>query len=253
MRKLNILFILLLSFTTLIAQEKGLIVNYSQQIKFDLEKAKEEVANSQNKRVQNMVNSALAGFSKNTYPFQLITTANSSTYNRVEKIDNRQSEGTVTLSLGGGITPKYIDLNNHIYYHKIKNFDEEYEIKDSLTHYDWQLTREKKKVLGFDCKKATAKDGKKDIIAWYAPKLPYKSGPDGVIGLPGLILELTIKSNNKKQRVAHLWATDVQIKDNIKIEFPEFENPITQKDFQIKKTEMFNKIIEMQSGGVETD
>ncbi|MBV7441548.1 GLPGLI family protein [Weeksellaceae bacterium TAE3-ERU29] len=253
MKKIGTLLILLLSVTTLIAQEKGIVVNYSQQIKFDLEKAKEEIANSQNKRVQSMVNSALAGVSKNTYPFQLITTVNSSTYNRIEKIDNRQNEGTVTLSLGGESTPKYIDLNNKIYYQKVKNFDEEYEIKDSLTHYDWKITREAKKVLGFDCRKATAKDGKKDIIAWYAPKLPYKSGPDGITGLPGLILELTIKSNNKKQRVAHLWATDVQIKENINIKFPEFENPITQKDFQIKREEMFKKFKEMQSQGVEKD
>ena len=253
MKKLSIFFILLLSFSTLIAQEKGIVVDYNQQIKFDLEKAKEEVANSQNKRVQNMVNSALAGFSKNTYPFQLITTANSSTYNRVEKIDNRQSEGTVTLSLGGGVTPKYIDLNNHIYYHKIKNFDEEYEIKDSLTHYDWQLTREKKKVLGFDCRKATAKDGKKEIIAWYAPKLPYKSGPRDITGLPGLILEVTIIRNNKQKSMFHLWATDVQVKDDIEIEFPTFKNPITEKDFEMKRKEMFDRMKEMRDEGVETD
>ena len=33
------------------------------------------------------------------------------------------------------------------------------------------------------------------IEAWYAPKLPFKFGPKGYNGLPGLILE--IKQNDK--------------------------------------------------------
>ena len=147
----------------------------------------------------------------------------------------------------------FMDLENNMYYKISTNFNQDFEIKDSIKHYDWQLTREKKKVLGFDCRKATAKDGEKDIIAWYAPKLPYKSGPDGFTGLPGLILELTIKNNDKRLMESHFWATDVQVKDDINIELPKFENPITIKEYDEKSKEMFKKFKEMQSGGVDKD
>lgn len=257
MKKLNILFLFLLSFTTLIAQKKGLVVNYSQEIKFDLKKAGENatvVSSDGDSKLQNkMLQQIIMQASKQIQLFQLVTTSKSAIYTKVEKIDNTQKENGVSISFGGGYSPEYLDLDNNLYYQEKENFNEKFEVKDSLTHYDWQLTREKKKVLGFDCRKATAKDGKKEIIAWYAPKLPYKSGPRDITGLPGLILEVTIIRNNKQKSMFHLWATDVQVKDDIEIEFPTFKNPITEKDFEMKRKEMFDRMKEMRDEGVETD
>lgn len=67
---------------------------------------------------------------------------------------------------------------------------------------NWIETTESKKIDEFDCYKATkiiefsTKKGlqKKEITAWYCPKIPYSFGPKGYCGLPGLILELTDKN-----------------------------------------------------------
>ena len=251
MKKLSTLFILLFSFTSLIAQERGLIVNYNQQINFDVEKMQGNVSVIANEG-NNDLKKALLESMKRISQYTLTTTQEKAVSQKVEKINNDQNEIGMTISFGNS-RPLFMDFRNNMYYTKSRNFDKDFEIKDSLTHYDWQITREKKKILNFDCRKATAKDGKKDIIAWFAPKLPYKSGPDGFTGLPGLILELIIKKNNKKKMENHFWATDVQIKDDINIELPKFENPLTKKEYNKKAEEMFKKFKEMQGGGVDRD
>jgi GLPGLI family protein len=70
--------------------------------------------------------------------------------------------------------------------------------------FDWKLTQETKEVAGYQVQKATAKAYYYDygsslpeasqpdqVIAWFAPELPYTGGPDGYYGLPGTILELS--------------------------------------------------------------
>ncbi len=84
-------------------------------------------------------------------------------------------------------------------------------VKDSLTHYDWKLENETKKIGNYTCYKATTRrtfqqrtsvstnddDSTEDIeteeeitiTVWYAPEIPVNSGPATFWGLPGLILE----------------------------------------------------------------
>lgn len=66
----------------------------------------------------------------------------------------------------------------------------------------WVTGTETKKIDELECYKATklveysTSKGiqRKEIIAWYCPKIPYSFGPKGYYGLPGLILELTDKN-----------------------------------------------------------
>lgn len=64
---------------------------------------------------------------------------------------------------------------------------------------DWVITSESKKIGDYICYKATCeklgmnRNGEKkvtNVIAWFAPILPYSFGPKDFNGLPGLILEL---------------------------------------------------------------
>lgn len=66
---------------------------------------------------------------------------------------------------------------------------------------NWQLTTETKLIQNYKCFKATYnklidkdKGTYETITAWYCPELPYPIGPNGVFGLPGLIMELHSKS-----------------------------------------------------------
>jgi GLPGLI family protein len=66
---------------------------------------------------------------------------------------------------------------------------------------NWTLTKESKLIDNYICYKATTiidiKNSvgtfKRDIVAWYCPKIPISFGPKGHSGLPGLILELQEK------------------------------------------------------------
>ena len=73
-------------------------------------------------------------------------------------------------------------------------------IESKIENKNWEITTESKNIGDYLCYKAIQKipfvDRKgvvrtKEIIAWFAPSLPYSYGPKISIGLPGLVLEHT--------------------------------------------------------------
>ncbi|MFV8359167.1 GLPGLI family protein [Flavobacterium sp. LS1P3] len=60
--------------------------------------------------------------------------------------------------------------------------------KDSLLKWDWKITNETKKILGFKCKKATSNAFGYFFIAWFTEEIAINAGPEKFDGLPGLIL-----------------------------------------------------------------
>ena len=62
-------------------------------------------------------------------------------------------------------------------------------VKDSLPVRAWKMTDGKRKICGFNCRKATyEKNDSTRIYAWYAPNILPSIGPEGFCGLPGTIL-----------------------------------------------------------------
>lgn len=88
----------------------------------------------------------------------------------------------------------YKDYNKDVWIRASGIFIDGYAIKKKLSdeqsfrkYYDWEITTEKKEIIGVECTKAKAKNGN---VAWYAPSIPYVDGPEhGVFNLPGLVLE----------------------------------------------------------------
>lgn len=73
--------------------------------------------------------------------------------------------------------------------------------KKGMYHYDnnnltykWEITQERKEILGFVCYKAVTNienhKTTNQIVAWFTPDIPFQFGPRGYGNLPGLILEL---------------------------------------------------------------
>lgn len=54
----------------------------------------------------------------------------------------------------------------------------------------WDITDEKKEILGFICSKAIGKKGDKDYVAWFCPELKGSFGPFIMTSLPGTILQI---------------------------------------------------------------
>jgi len=163
------------------------------------------------------------------------------------------------VSFSGGGNGIVKDLSKKEYSKRANLMDKSYLIKDKLTEYKWQLTRETKKLIGFDVKKATAIiDSTKSLVAWYAPSIAIKDGPGIYNGLPGLILELEIINNSKSEKKSFgnttIRATEVkEVPDMKPIEKPKEKNVITEKEFEELAKKQMERFKEMRSEGVSKD
>ena len=115
-------------------------------------------------------------------------------------------------------------LNDDIYFKNIltkekkyiTNLDKKYSVTVPFLEYKWEITTESKIVSGYKCYKA--KTSKVDLynpfkkskltlypVVWFTPDIPSSFGPQGLDGLPGLVLEASL--NGKK----YLYATKIEI------------------------------------------
>lgn len=67
-------------------------------------------------------------------------------------------------------------------------------IESNLPNIDWKITDETKRILGFECKKATGVYKCRQYTVWFTKDINLKIGPWHLNGLPGAILEA--KENN---------------------------------------------------------
>lgn len=64
-------------------------------------------------------------------------------------------------------------------------------IIDSLPQRHWKITESKRKICGYDCRKAIyQKNDSTRLYAWFTVELTPSAGPEGFCGLPGTILGL---------------------------------------------------------------
>lgn len=86
----------------------------------------------------------------------------------------------------------FFNFKDKVLYEQTFFKGEEILIKATQQNYEWTITDETKVIEGFTCYKAILKfkDRKPSFIAWFAPELPYSTGPIEFVGLPGLILEM---------------------------------------------------------------
>lgn len=89
--------------------------------------------------------------------------------------------------LWGNISLK--KLNDKIVTHQ-NRINRLYEYDEEIPDFKWQLEKGQKKILGYDCKKASVKYRGRNYIAWYSTEIPINNGPYVFQGLPGLILEI---------------------------------------------------------------
>ncbi|WP_231463266.1 MULTISPECIES: GLPGLI family protein [unclassified Pedobacter] len=82
-----------------------------------------------------------------------------------------------TLKLAENIGPKY------------------FLIDDSLNNFKWNITKEHKKILNYNCTKATVNFRGRIYTAWFAESIPLRFGPWKFGGLPGLILQVSDSEN----------------------------------------------------------
>ncbi|MCJ7932257.1 MAG: GLPGLI family protein [Chryseobacterium sp.] len=131
--------------------------------------------------------------------------------------------------------------------------DTKYFIHDNVAKPVWKIDETKtKKILGYNCIKATANFRGSEVTAYFTKELPYSAGPFKFYGLPGLILD--IREENKN---FNIWKADkVELSVDPNINFtPKLSSypKITMKEFiELKdgtqKNEMNDLLNRMPAG-----
>ncbi|MFV0305663.1 MAG: GLPGLI family protein [Moheibacter sp.] len=242
-------------FCILNAQEK-LIIEYESRLEFDAESFANNVTTSGDRKVNNqeIVNALKESMTKPNY-YTLSLTPNESEFKFLEKIENEQpTEGHMKVKIVmGGMGVTYKNLQENISLKTEEPYNKNFLVNDTLQNYDWAITKETKEILGYEVRKATATIDSTNLVeAWYAPKLPYKNGPEFFQGLPGLILEV---QSHKKNDMTHTYrAISLNIDtENKPIERPKKGKSISQKEFKAFMDEQSKKMQEMYGGGIDKD
>jgi len=87
----------------------------------------------------------------------------------------------------------YNDYKNRMITSQKTVFDQVFLMKDSLVKIKWKLTSDRRIIAGFDCRKAIGiLDDTVAVFAFYTDDLIISGGPEGIQGLPGMILGVGI-------------------------------------------------------------
>lgn len=253
--KKYLLSVLILGTVSLFAQDK-LIVEYESRMEFDIEAFEKKIqVGGVNK--EEVVQALKESLLRSNY-YSLVLTPDESEFQYIERITNDQpSEGRVRIEMSaGGRGVTYKNLKENLSLRTEDTFNQKFLIKDSLKEYEWKISRESKEILGYEVRKAeTTIDSTTNIVAWYAPKLPYRNGPAAYHGLPGLILEIEVMDNSDEEKRKHIYKAITINVDTKKeqIKRPAKGKEVNSKEFEAFVKEQANKMKEIFSGGVDKD
>ncbi|MGH1517648.1 GLPGLI family protein [Chryseobacterium sp. JK1] len=121
--------------------------------------------------------------------------------------------------------------NRDFFYTQYLENNGDYFIHDNVPAAVWSIDdKSTKKILGYECIKATTIFRGSLITAYFTKEIPYSVGPFKFFGLPGAILYVRADGKNYD-----IWkAVKIDIDDKTKIDYnPQFENftKIQVKDF----------------------
>ncbi|MEG2335849.1 GLPGLI family protein [Chryseobacterium sp.] len=155
------------------------------------------------------------------------------------------------------------DLNSNvnINFTSISPYLYKYSTVDKI---DWTLKTDVKTVDGLKLQKATTKFGGRNWVAWFAPSIPYQTGPYKFNGLPGLIVELNddkqqyifkfvknkkiMKENDTSfylENLNDLKPINISEKEFKKIKIANYQNPL--KDFNSQQM-----VVKDKDGNIQT-
>jgi GLPGLI family protein len=103
----------------------------------------------------------------------------------------------------------YTDYHKGISISQKPVFEETFLVEDSLLKIKWKITADVRTIAGYDCRKAVGiLNDSIAIFAFYTDELLINGGPEGIQGLPGMILGMGIP------RLHATWfATKVEVFD----------------------------------------
>lgn len=166
---------------------------------------------------------------------ELLFTADASIY---QKLDQEQVDEAMQESVGGAnVTIKmtepneviFCDIKNKINFEQREFMNRTFLVEAKTDTVQWKLTGNQKTILDYTCLEAELVGAKKKTIAWFAPTIPVSSGPDGFVGLPGLILAMDIEDGKTTYTAQAVNLKDIDVKLIVK---PKEGKKVTKSEFR---------------------
>lgn len=122
--------------------------------------------------------------------------------------------GDIQVSFAGSSEEKiFVDLKNKEQVAQRDILGKLFLVTEPLENSKWKTSGRQKKILDLDCMEAYyvgESDPGDTTFAWFTTAIPVQSGPEGIGGLPGMILELTIGKGAINYTAVNIAADDNQ-------------------------------------------
>jgi|SRR5690606_6994293 len=250
---MNIKILLLIFILSISVEAQNLLkIKYEVTTEIDINNIK---INGISLKDTNLADAVLES-SNNKYYYELLANQIESTFYPIEKINNEQppEPGSIVVINEPGGKNIYKNFQENTILDEKNFFNKKFITTDSLKNYKWTLTNERKTILDYEVVKSVSViDSTKSIIAWYAPKIPFKDGPFIYWGLPGLILELEIINNRGNNNKSRFLAIEISTAENKnKIKKPEKGDLVSTEEYQKMVEEYQEKQTNYFQDGVDT-
>lgn len=179
------------------------------------------------KNATKLLNKALKQVDKINY--ELIFNKNESLFKKIENIAediNDMDLYILEAMVSSGVY--YQNRKKNTVLHQNDVFGELFIIQDTISS-NWNITNEYKYIKNYKCYKATNEciscNKKNTIEVWFAPSINVPFGPKGYGNLPGLILEV-------KMKTVTLQLDKILFNQNIKIEKPKKGKLVSLEEYK---------------------
>lgn len=199
--------------------------------------------------------------------YTLAFTATESCWQQVESLNGgpaQASSNGMTVAISDNSADQILYKNLQNYKFEISNdlMGKLFLIKDSLEHYNWELTNETKKIGNYNCQKAVLNkivksfkfsSGMKEMeqyqdtirsTVWFTSDIPVANGPDVYHGLPGLIMEV-----NTGNRVLICTKVILNPTEPVKIEKPTKGKVVTSEEYRAISEKKMEEMMKRYNGG----
>lgn len=134
----------------------------------------------------------------------------------------------INTSSGSGEEKVFTDMADKKVIEQKDLFGKDFLITGNLESSKWKITGRQKILMDYPVQEAMLVSGKDTILAWFTTRIPVSTGPQGIGGLPGLVLEVSIGSAYK------ILATRVDLETSVasKIKAPRKGKSVTKEQFE---------------------
>lgn len=192
-------------------------------------------------------------FSRPSY-LQLLGDDNRCSLKEIDRISNSQSSTQMSIIGAEKDLESYLDFTKNEMIVS-KDIDGKiFLISNQIKPFEWIITRETKKINGYNAKKATYKHQDFLYEVWYSTDIKSKCGPDNAYGLPGLVLEAKIIHIEKPDNYTHYKIDQLTIDNEVKFNVPTKGKPTTAEEYKSFRAEYDKRLQEAYGNtGIDKD